>query len=553
VVIGALVPTLREGSLATGLGGGSGGSTGTSLDPVAALRGQLTLAQAIPLFRLDTSASDPGYLRAVALDQYDADDGWSLSNLDGETSVADDDRLAPLPLEQTGRPVQASVRVLQHDDRFLPMPFSPLSVRLDDGDPDDWRFDPATGTVFGRNVTTGDLRYTVSAVEPRPSTGQLSAAGDLLPFDRVQERFTSLPELDPSVTELVASLTADAGAPYERVRRIHDYLTSRSNGFIYSLSTEPGTSGDDLVDFLRLKRGYCEQYAGTMAVLVRAAGVPARVALGYTPGTTERDGTRLITSDDAHAWVEVYFDELGWVPFDPTPIAAGRAVDLAWAPRAGTQDSAEQSAGAPAPAAPSSSAAAPRTDRAGEAFPTATSGGGASDLLGPLLPVAGAALLGAALLGTPAGVRALQRRRRVAEGTAGSLWDELTASARDLGVALNPARTPRQTAGELVAVLSRGGGSAAAAVEGVHRLARAEETASYGRQGGAGVVHPDAVPSLRTVRRALLRSASRRNRLLARWWPASLMAGAGGRLAERARERLAALVPARRAGRTTTV
>jgi transglutaminase-like putative cysteine protease len=448
--------------------------------------------------------------------------------------------------------VRASIRVLQHDDRFLPLPFSPLSVSLEDADPDGWRFDPATGTVFGRNVTTGDLRYTVSAVEPRPSPGLLAAASPLLPFDEVQERFTALPELDPSVTDLVASLTGDAGAPYERVRRIHDYLTSRANGFIYSLSTEPGTSGDDLVDFLRLKRGYCEQYAGTMAVMVRAAGVPARVALGYTPGSTDRDGTRLVTSDDAHAWVEVYFDELGWVPFDPTPIAAGRAVDLAWAPRAGTQGSAGESAGAPAPTATSTTTAAPRTDRAGEALPTAPSDRAVSDVLRPLVAGTGLALLGAALLGAPAGIRTLQRRRRVAEGTAGALWDELTASARDLGVALHPARTPRQTAGELVALLSTTGAPARAATDAVHLLARAEERASYGRDGSAGVVHPDAVPALRTVRRAMLRSASRRNRLLARWWPASLMTGVAGRLAGMVRERVAALPPVRRAGRTGT-
>jgi hypothetical protein len=290
-----------------------------------------------------------------------------------------------------------------------------------------------------------------------------------------------------------------------------------------------------------------------MAVMVRAAGVPARVALGYTPGATERDGTRLITSDDAHAWVEVYFDELGWVPFDPTPIAAGRAVELDWAPRAGTEENAGESAGAPAPTATSTTTAAPRTDRAGEAVPTAPSGRGTADVLDSLAGAAGIVLLAAAVLGAPAVIRALQRRRRVAEGTAGALWDELTASARDLGMALHPARTPRQTAGELVAVLSKGGSATGGrATDAVHLLARAEETASYGR-GGAGVVHPDAALALRTVRRALLRSASRRNRLLALWWPASLMAGAAGRLAGQARERLAALTPVRRAGRTGTV
>ena len=65
--------------------------------------------------------------------------------------------------------MSAEIQVLQHDDRFLPLPFSPLSVRLEDAEPDDWRFDPATGTVFGRNVTRPELSYDVSAVEPRPS------------------------------------------------------------------------------------------------------------------------------------------------------------------------------------------------------------------------------------------------------------------------------------------------------------------------------------------------------------------------------------------------
>jgi hypothetical protein len=553
IVIGALFPILREGSLATGLGGGTGSSTGTALDPVAALQGQLTLPEPVPLLRLDTSVEDPGYLRAVALDQYDSENGWSLSNLDGERSIAEENRLAPLPLEQAGRPVAAEIQVLDHDDRFLPLPFSPLEVRLEDADPDDWRFDPATGTVFGRNVTTTELIYDVSAVEPRPSPVLLAAAGPLLSFSDVQERFTALPPLPAEVTDLVASLTAGAGGPYERVRRIHDHLTDRSQGFIYSLSTEPGTSGDDLVDFLRLKRGYCEQYAGTMAVMVRAAGVPARVALGYTPGTAERNGTRLITSDDAHAWVEVFFDELGWVPFDPTPIAAGRAVDLAWAPRAGTEDAADESLGAPAPTAPTT-AAAPRTDRAGQGVPLASPDQQGTEGLASVLTGAGLALLVAAVLAAPGLARMLQRRRRVADGTAGALWDELTATALDLGVRLDPARTPRQTAGELVTLLSRSGAGAPAS-EAVHRLVREEEAASYGREGGSAgrVAHPEAAPALRTVRRAMERAVSRRSRLLARWWPASLMSGAGARLAERGRERLAALTPVRRAGRAGTV
>jgi hypothetical protein len=171
-----------------------------------------------------------------------------------------------------------------------------------------------------------------------------------------------------------------------------------------------------------------------------------------------------------------------------------------------------------------------------------------------VLAGAGVALLVAAVLAAPGLVRMLQRRRRVADGTAGALWDELTATALDLGVRLDPARTPRQTAGELVALLSRSGAGAPAS-EAVHRLVREEEAASYGREGGSArrVAHPEAAPALRTVRRAMERSVSRRGRLLARWWPASLMSGASARLAERGRELLAALAPVRRAGRTGTV
>jgi hypothetical protein len=374
LVLGSFVPTLSEGSLATGLGGGTGGATGTSLDPVATMQGQLTLPEPIDLLRVDASVEDLGYLRAVAIDEYGNESGWTLSNLRGEESVADEGELAPLPGRQSSRPVTADIQVLQHDDRFLPTLFSPQSVEVEGGGADGWRFDPETGTVYGRDVTSAGLAYSVTASEPRPTVAQLTGAAQLAPDDPVQQAFTALPLLDPRVTDLVAQLTADAATPYARVRSILSFLTDRSEGFIYSLSTESGTSGDDLVDFLRLRRGYCEQYAGAMAVMARAAGVPARVALGYTPGTEQPDGSRLITSDDAHAWVEVYFEDLGWVPFDPTPIARDRAVELPWAPRAGEEEQADSQAEVPVPTAPSQPVPSQQRDRAADGAPGGQSG-----------------------------------------------------------------------------------------------------------------------------------------------------------------------------------
>ncbi|UOY02920.1 transglutaminase family protein [Blastococcus sp. PRF04-17] len=548
LVVGSLVPTLSEGSFATGLGGGSGGSTGTALDPVAQLQGQLTLPDPIELLRVEASVEDLGYLRAVTIDEYDPENGWSMSNLDGSRAITDDDRLAPLPTDQEDRPVTATVRTIRHDDRFLPVPFSPLTVRMLDDDSDDWRFDPVAGTVFGRDVRSQGIAYTVTAQEPRPSPQLLARAGQLPPGDEVQQRFGAFPPLDPRVTDLVAELTAGATGPYDRVRRIHAYLTDRTKGFRYSLSTEPGTSGDDLVDFLTLRRGYCEQYAAAMGILVRVAGVPSRLAVGYTPGRVQDDGSRLITSDDAHMWVEVYFADLGWVPFDPTPIAVDRRADMAWAPRADAETATDVDADVPVPSAPAPVDPRRAEDRAGGGVPTEQTGGGGGDVLPQLLMGAGIALLAAAVLGAPAGARTLQRRRRLAAGTAGALWDELAATALDIGLRLDPAWTPRQAARELSTVLRRGGVVGEPASEAVVRLAHAEERASYGR-AGQRQAHPGLAGDVRTTRRALLAAVPRRARLRAVLWPASLVTGVRAAVADLVHRRTAALPRLRRSHR----
>ncbi|MGY5889757.1 transglutaminaseTgpA domain-containing protein [Geodermatophilus arenarius] len=524
LVGGSVVPTLPEGRVVAGFGpGGGGGSTGTALDAAAALQGQLTLPQPIDLLRFDASVLDPGYLRVVTLDVYSAEDGWTVGNLDGETSVGQPDDLAPLPGRRDGRRVEATITAVGHDDRFLPVLTSPLTVEI--ADPGAWRFDPTTGTVFGRDVTTAAQSYRVTAVEARPTEDDLRAAGEVPPGSPVRERDTALPPLDPAVTDLVASLTAGAATPYDAVRAIQGHF-SRANGFVYSLATRPGTSGDDLVDFLQLKQGYCEQYAGAMAAMVRAAGIPARVALGYTPGRVQPGGGRLVTSDDAHAWVEVYFDDLGWVPFDPTPIDSERAVDLPWAPRPADQEVLERPQDVPtAPTAPQS-APTPQQDRVDGATPQGTTAAQTSSAR-PVLVAAGVLLGLAALLAAPAGARALQRRRRVAGGSPAALWDELAATARDLGLPWDPAQTPRQQAAALTRTLDgvavAGGAHRAGvpdAADAVGRLARAEEAASYGRPGAPA--DPSLGAALTRARRGLTAAAAPRARLRALLWPASL-------------------------------
>jgi hypothetical protein len=530
LVVGAVVPTLTEGAFSGGFGrGGGGGSTGTALDPAAALQGQLTLDEPVDLLRVNASVSDPGYLRVVALEVYDAAEGWTIGNLDGETAVADEDELAALPGRRGGRPVDALITALGHEDRFLPLLYAPQSV--DVAEPERWRFDPGTGTVFGRDVSTAGQTWSVAAVEPRPSPEELAAAGPLSPQLPLVQRYTALPDLDPSVDELVATLTADAETPYERVQAVYGHFTDPANGYEYSLSTAPGTTGDDLADFLRLRQGYCEQYAGAMAALVRAAGVPARVVLGYTPGTTQPDGSRLVTSDDAHAWVEVYFDDLGWVPYDPTPIDADRAVELPWAPRVQDQEvdprTDPTAAPLPAPVAP-----VPQQQPAPQDTPLPRTAPEQADSWAPVLRGVGLGLAVLALTAVPAGLRVLQRRRRVATGSPAALWDELAATALDLGRTTDPTRTPRQVADELATAAEPGGAHRQqrrqVPVSGVAgalaRLARAEEAASYARPGSAPAVGPELRADLATARSGLLATAPRGVRLRALLWPPSLLA-----------------------------
>lgn len=113
-------------------------------------------------------------------------------------------------------------------------------------------------------------------------------------------------------------LTAESKSPYEATIRIERWLRS-DGGFTYDERPPLSTGTPPLVDFLtRTRLGYCQQFAGTMALMLRYVGIPARVAVGFTSGTW-KDGRWTVTDHDAHAWVEAWFAGHGWLAFDPTP------------------------------------------------------------------------------------------------------------------------------------------------------------------------------------------------------------------------------------------
>jgi len=159
--------------------------------------------------------------------------------------------------------------------------------------------------------------YQVTSQIPVPSATQLRAVTDPAPA-WIYARYLALPNTLPQrVIDLAQDLTREAPTPYDRARAIEAYL----RGYEYRLDLPAPPHSRDLVDtfLFDLQEGYCDYYASAMVVLSRAVGLPARLAVGYTRGTYDTaEQTFIVTEENAHTWVEIYFTGFGWVPFEPT-------------------------------------------------------------------------------------------------------------------------------------------------------------------------------------------------------------------------------------------
>jgi transglutaminase-like putative cysteine protease len=179
--------------------------------------------------------------------------------------------------------------------------------------------DPA---VFSQADLLGALSaaktYRIESLLPVISLEELRAAPAIYP-DFIRRKYLRLPDKIPErVLALARDLTATAPTAYDRAKAIESYLRST---YPYTLDL-PAPPGDrDVVDYFLfdLKKGYCDYYASAMAVLARAAGLPSRIVIGYASGTFNASTAKYnVTQANAHAWVEIYFSNVGWVEFEPT-------------------------------------------------------------------------------------------------------------------------------------------------------------------------------------------------------------------------------------------
>ncbi|HEY0000976.1 MAG TPA: DUF3488 and transglutaminase-like domain-containing protein [Actinoplanes sp.] len=556
VLLPLVVPTITGGLLSqltqsgAGIGQGKGGTgNGGRINLFASLSGQLTQSETVDLLKVTTTEQAPFYLRFGVADQ--------LTNVGfGNRTPAGDAINKGLPDPRTGtaggtfQQYHADVEVSGSlRQSLLPVYANTLKVNNLSGG---WLYDGNQQVIFGRpGTTTKDRKYSIDYVRARYTAAELQSS-EALPLDNaVRMAYTNAPP-DATVEAKVAELIRDKVTVYDKVRALYNYF-SKDNNFSYSLTTQAPGDSSDIAAFLQNKVGYCQQYAAALAWMVRDAGIPARVAFGFTRGSARDGNTYVITNRNAHAWTEVYFQGFGWIPFDATPAASvPGAARSDWAPDndapVPTASAAASGSAAPGanPSGPASAGDLPKRDL-NDPESSSAFGGGPVDTSARSLWIAGIVALLLALLLVPALRRVLVRRHRHAAtraekpavSAAGSAppgdldivvtteavraradahaaWDELLDTMVDYRVPVDPTETPRVTAQRLVKdTLLQPDPAAAAAL-----LGTAEERARYARQPLQGA---ELTTALTEVRRGMSRSANRRTRIAAVLLPPSVL------------------------------
>ena len=272
-------------------------------DSSLAVLGSIELS---PKVRFTVESEQGAYWRTGSFDRYTGD-GWVRS--EGQREY-DGGRLPP----PEGRSVALRQRVTAESDMsVLPAAWRPLQVG--EAAANRTIVTQAGGLQLDGRIRAGE-QYTVRSAVPSATPDELRETGREYP-DRIEERYTQLPGSTPDrVAERTDQITQGADNPYDRAVAIEQWLEANRE---YSLDIERPEGNIADAFLFEMERGYCTYYATTMVTMLRSQGVPARLATGYTPGEQVGENRRVVRGLNSHAWVEVYFPDVGWVRFDPTP------------------------------------------------------------------------------------------------------------------------------------------------------------------------------------------------------------------------------------------
>ncbi len=262
------------------------------------------------LFTVESPEST--YWRIAGLDKYE-DNLWKV---EGDFSPEDGD----LPGQNLGgqrSELSQKIEIRSLAAIWLPAAFAPARIEETSAELT-WNGESSSLTVSNGIDTSDGVIYEVVSSVPSFTVDELRAAPATIPRD-IAERYLGLPDsLTPRVAEVAQQITAGQATTYDKMLALQSHFQA------YDYSLDLGPRGEDPIEtFLNERKGFCQQFSGTFALMARSLGVPTRVATGFTwgdPSTNEEGNTVFtVTGRHAHAWPEVYFDGLGWVAFEPTP------------------------------------------------------------------------------------------------------------------------------------------------------------------------------------------------------------------------------------------
>jgi hypothetical protein len=443
VLVAVIVPGLLPGFRSRSLLRIDAAGSRVAVNPFVDIRPSLLENPPAHLFTVE--ADRPAYWRMLALDRFDGR-VWFATDLHGLDAITIQNG-SPLGGPRPADPAPSLLQDVEIED--LAVPWLPAAYRPTAAAAGRGRWDGAGATIFAEQETQPGFRYEVLSRIPLVSPVQLDQIDPSLAD--VPGDYTELPPSVPSrVHEIARQLSAGQETPFRELLAIQEHLRT----FEYDEEAPAGHGVDDMLFFLEgSRRGYCEQFAGTMAVLARSLGYPARVAIGFLPGDPAGGGSYRVTSDHVHAWTEVYFGPYGWLAFEPTPTRDNPVAGYLTPPPAGPRPDANLGAGAAGVGSQANQGSRGASQRDAQDLPR-TGGTGpvpASRPIEPpsparrLLPILLAVGVAILLLIPPAKLllrrRAFRTRREPREAVL-SAYRVLLWGAEDLGLGRRPGETP---------------------------------------------------------------------------------------------------------------
>ena len=494
------------------------------LSPLVDIRSRLINQPDVEVFTVASPVKD--YWRITSLDVFDGRIWRSRGSFEDAAGPLDTD----LPDGTSFEAVTQTFDINRLGEIWLPAAYEPAEV-LSSPEGVDLEYEPQSGTlIVNRQTENSDgLNYTLLSAVPNRDVAAIAAAGSGIPDD-ISDRYLELPEdfsdrVRAQAEEIVAA--ANAQTPYEKALALQNYFRDPTL-FSYSLDVTKGHSASRIEDFLfEIRAGYCEQFAGSFAAMARSIGLPARVAVGFTPGEFDPSITAYrVNGKNAHAWPEVWMEDIGWLRFEPTP-GRGAPRDEAY-----TGQPEAQEGQAAAPAAPTTTLPAANPADQPDAVDRSEFLEGSTTTLNPLSDRAESGVIGGdqgpssqtiamwaagfavlllvALFPLAFGVlRARRRRQAVAHDPKrriGLAWADSKSAVQLLGVTTHESDTP----GELVERVESTDPTSATALR---SLAEEVTEVTY----GSGSVDASRAEQAEAVT-ATLASRARERRGRVEWW-----------------------------------